>query len=680
MNTNTKENCISNEYARSANDENNSTFGHTLFSGLISSSAFDIALENQPQSIVPATNHFSQLPFQQQDAYKFSLSNNIFDAETDIKDKLSNIRSLDVENALGPNSCVYCRRSRFKTVEDLKNMNFDQINSVFDEQFECTNCGQLCHNLIGLIVTIKNRFISHELKARMLWESYFQEIPDEDFVRVDIPKWKQSSLDLSKPIFFSKNKISINVAVGIIFNKDNFEKPAWSKRYFLTFQQWLADYPNVNHNQILISSALEMGIEQIRYHSSSEVFFSREGCYILIDDNSNIAASGITTKNNCETVDSELKTELTHQERIELVRGINFIGKGNWQQILSSPGLRFSKTTNVNSLKNCSTLLEKHLKIISFSGKLYRVIPEYELNCIEPIPTFEQFNDEEPLLSKSYSEEIDERIQFFPKKIKISDSDIKRKIISGKNNQQKMRTKQFSVTPQSSVHQVDSANIEQEQPYYFNLCYNPDENDEDFKFNEYSLESSTVKIGYEEILKIINDIYEDDGPYFINILRKIPTSFIQEWKHTWATMARYFVTATHRSIPKWNALKNRLLSLDLIEEGEGKIVIRKFDFDESVLGPLIPDKSSNETDDNYLIELINNIYDDDTAGVYYLNVIRKIPTSFEDGRGLTWAAIPVYHVTRTRRITKKWNQLKQLLLSMNIIEEGERNVVIRKFI
>lgn len=141
MDTNTKENYISNEYAQNANDENPSTFGPTLFSGLISSSAFDIALKNQPQSIVSASNHFSKLPFQQQDAYKFTLSSRIkdkgaFDAETDIEDRLSNIRSLDIENALGPNSCVYCRRSGFKTVEDLKNMNLGQINCVFDKQFK----------------------------------------------------------------------------------------------------------------------------------------------------------------------------------------------------------------------------------------------------------------------------------------------------------------------------------------------------------------------------------------------------------------------------------------------------------------------------------------------------------------------------------------------------------------
>lgn len=82
----------------------------------------------------------------------------------------------------------------------------------------------------------------------------------------------------------------------------------------------------------------------------------------------------------------------------------------------------------------------------------------------------------------------------------------------------------------------------------------------------------------QELTSIINEIYGDTtaGPYFIRILRRIPMSVHDGWKHTWATVASNMLTYKRRQTTYWNALKIRLLSLNLIEEGNGKIVIRKF--------------------------------------------------------------------------------------------------------
>lgn len=133
---------------------------------------------------------------------------------------------------------------------------------------------------MNLILTIKNRFLNQELKGRMLWEAYFQEMPDEDFKSDKFPRWKQSSLDSSKHIFFAHNQISIKDAIGSVFNVNNIERPAWIRRYLHAYHHWITKFPNINHQSILFSAASEMGIEQIRYHASAEIFIPPERIYI----------------------------------------------------------------------------------------------------------------------------------------------------------------------------------------------------------------------------------------------------------------------------------------------------------------------------------------------------------------------------------------------------------------
>ena len=114
------------------------------------------------------------------------------------------------------------------------------------------------------------------MKGRILWDAYFQEIPDEDFKDRNSPKWKLNSLDSLKPTFYARNKMSFKDAVECVFNKDNFDRPAWNKLYLLAFQQWIIDFPSLDHHSILMNAALEMGIEQIRYHSGPEAFHRKD--------------------------------------------------------------------------------------------------------------------------------------------------------------------------------------------------------------------------------------------------------------------------------------------------------------------------------------------------------------------------------------------------------------------
>ena len=262
---------------------------------------------------------------------------------------------------------------------------------------ECIECGHACPFSINLILTVENRFLSQELKGRMLWEAYFQEFPDEDFKSDNFPRWKQRSLDTNRHIFFSQNQISIMDAVGSVFNVNNMERPAWKRRYLHAYQHWITNFPNLNHQSILINAASEMGIEHIRYHSSSEIFVLPERIYFKIVENSRVQSVESPQQLNesiiYKTSYGINSTEFSKEELIDLVRGINFIGYNNWKDILENPGLKFSRVRTESSLKLCYFELEKHFKVISFGARYYRVLPGFELKCVEPIPTFEHLNE-----------------------------------------------------------------------------------------------------------------------------------------------------------------------------------------------------------------------------------------------------------------------------------------------
>lgn len=51
-----------------------------------------------------------------------------------------------------------------------------------------------------------------------------------------------------------------------------------------------------------------------------------------------------------------------------------------------------------------------------------------------------------------------------------------------------------------------------------------------------------------------------------------------------------------------------------------------------------------------LIKVINELYEDETAGPYYLKVILKIPTTFESNSKITWSQLARNYMSNIRKI------------------------------
>ena len=430
----------------------------------------------------------------------------------------------------------------------------------------------------------------------MLWEAYFLELPEEDFKPDKSPRWKRNSLDTSGHTFFSQNQITIMDAVRSVFNEDNIGRPAWNKRFLNGYQQWVAEFPNVNHQSVLISVAVEMGIEQIRYHPSAQLFFSPEKCYILIGEDSVMPSAEIplpfNESINYKTTNPIDSTELTIDEIIDLIRGINFIGKCKWKEILENTGLKFSANKNELSLSKCYSKLEKRLKIIPFGGKYFQVLPGFEIECIEPITSAEKANIENSSnrnLISSCTYENNERVEPSAKKIKTLRINRKQNISSDDFCHTQIRKDPNSETPDQVQKLEEKVDFDRDHTYIFNLCYPPDGNNDEFVSNGNltfeGLESETsirVETTPEDLnfylIDTINNIYGDNtaGPYYLSVIRKIPTSFEEGWKYSWGGISRDVLPKNRRNIIKWNELKAMLLKLKFIEEGKRNIVIRKF--------------------------------------------------------------------------------------------------------
>lgn len=295
-------------------------------------------------------------------------------------------------------TCINCNQNNTDQLYSVEKINSAISSRKFNiNVFECFRCHKICQYSMSLIVTIKNPFYSKELKGRILWDAYFQEIPDDDFKDRYSPKWKLSSIDSRKPTFYARSKMSFKDAVECVFNKDNFDRPAWNKRYLLAFQQWIIEFPSLDHHSVLMNVALEMGIEQIRYHSGPEAFFPQEKCYILVGNNSESQTSprneAMIKLGICGNMFYDYD-EFTLEENIDLVRGINFIGMGKWNDVLKNSALMFSTFRTSLCLMRQFSNLEKQLRVIRFGGKLYKVIPGYEIQCIEPIENSAQSDSE----------------------------------------------------------------------------------------------------------------------------------------------------------------------------------------------------------------------------------------------------------------------------------------------
>lgn len=286
---------------------------------------------------------------------------------------------------------------------DFKHLKL-KCNSDSIYQRLLTKFGSDCQeglDAISLVLDIRNPSFRQEMKGRMLWEAYFQEIPSEDFNGNNTPRWKYDSLNLNQPISFGKRRIALEDAVSKVFNRDCFDKPAWNKRYLCAFEQWITDYPNENHHSILIEAALDMGIGHIRYHSGFDSFFSHGKRYVFIGENPRINSKIISSKvneaievmakykkkieNDGAPVLSRKKTKFTNEESISLVRGINFIGMGKWKAILTHPSLKFSNNRTNVDLKDRARNMEKLLRVIRIDGRSFQVLPGFEKQCIKPI-------------------------------------------------------------------------------------------------------------------------------------------------------------------------------------------------------------------------------------------------------------------------------------------------------
>ena len=83
--------------------------------------------------------------------------------------------------------------------------------------------------------------------------------------------------------------------------------------------------------------------------------------------------------------------------------------------------------------------------------------------------------------------------------------------------------------------------------------------------------------------------------------------------------------------------------------------------------------------DLLLVQTINEVYEDDFAGPYYIKILRKIPTTFDNGSTLTWSKLSKIGISSTRRNTPKWNELKKVLLELNLLEERPDKIIKRNF-
>ena len=106
-----------------------------------------------------------------------------------------------------------------------------------------------------------------------------------------------------------------------------------------------------------------------------------------------IEESGIITqvksKEPLVNFSTSKRVVFTVEEDVDLIRGINFIGFGKWQEILSHPSLKFSKVRTSLILRQRFYNLEKKLLSISLEGKSYKVLPGLEEQCVKPISTCE---------------------------------------------------------------------------------------------------------------------------------------------------------------------------------------------------------------------------------------------------------------------------------------------------
>ena len=577
----------------------------------------------------------------------------------------------------------------------------------------------------------------------MLWEAYFQELPEEDFNPDNMPRWKRNSLDTNRHIFFSQNKISIMAAVGSVFNEDNIGRPVWNKRYLNAYQQWVTEFPNINHKSVLISVAKSMGIEQIRYHASTQMFYSPDKCYILIREYSIMPSAEITQSLNesvnYKTTNQNDSTELTIEEITDLIRGINFIGKSKWKEILENPGLKFSPIRNETSLRKGFLKLEKRLKIIYFGGKYYQVLPGFEIECIEPMPLVEQVNIENSSncnLCSSGTCKNNEKVEPPAKKIKTSKIYGKRNVSSDDFCHTQIQKDPNSETPEQVQKLEESIDFDKDHTFIFNICYPPDGNKDEFESSDNPTTNEVVKVNIEQILNIFNDIYQDEiagsadetkidhtnGSIYkynhheimnritkpedsyaitnnsdstLNLvhdpLLAITDNFLENSTSSFEPVAGSQSTDPSSSASVHSIAKPEMKTLP-VQSSKG-IPTTSAKKPASVSPEVASSsvkrrvqstvKSSNKflsVADQRVVEIINEVYQETNANcLFFLSLLLMFPQDFDAEKKITWSFIYRNHMRGNLRNVEKWNILKRRLIEENFIEESSNKLIKRHF-
>ena len=207
---------------------------------------------------------------------------------------------------------------------------------------------------------INNPTIPNSEKAEYLWESYFKEIPREDYVdRPEVVPWKREFLKTD--VSFTPSSVTIKEAVNNLFDNEKMKKRGWDRQYLRGYCRWIDVCKSIRANPCaeLISAAERMRIEVIRYHSTSDTenFFARGRTFQRIKTNDLVELGGSAFFRGESVIDGEsianarlvTKRKLfSVDESIDLIRGVNSFGEGKWKIIKTCSSLVFKTNNRTN--------------------------------------------------------------------------------------------------------------------------------------------------------------------------------------------------------------------------------------------------------------------------------------------------------------------------------------------
>lgn len=148
-------------------------------------------------------------------------------------------------------------------------------NEIVEEMM--TKIGGRSHiNLepITLMIAMMSDSNSPIEKAIILWNSYFKELPADDFQDSDLPKWNLNNLK-TEGIRYTTNPLTVREASIKIFDVNNIQFDPWKKAYLRAFKFWKDRNQNINAMEWIVKAASEiLKIEVVRYHCGTDRFFA----------------------------------------------------------------------------------------------------------------------------------------------------------------------------------------------------------------------------------------------------------------------------------------------------------------------------------------------------------------------------------------------------------------------